>query len=53
MHPEDLKKMVIIGGDLSEEQEAELVQLLQSNWDIFAWKLADMLGVPAKIAHHS
>lgn len=45
VHPDDPKKMMTIGGDLSEEQEAELLQFLGANWNIFAWKPADMLGV--------
>ena len=29
-----------------------LIQFLRENWDIFAWKPADMPGVPRGLAEH-
>lgn len=43
---------MIIGGDLGEEQEVTLLKFLKDNWDIFAWRPADMPGVPARITQH-
>ena len=45
-------KMVSIGGDLSKDLEAELPTFLRANWNIFAWKPPNMLGVPAEKAEH-
>ncbi|GKF43333.1 reverse transcriptase domain-containing protein [Tanacetum coccineum] len=42
----------MIGGSLSEKGRMELCNLLKENLDIFAWKPADMTGVPRSIAEH-
>ncbi|GKA98964.1 reverse transcriptase domain-containing protein [Tanacetum coccineum] len=42
----------MIGSTLTEEGCNKLCNLLQRNLDIFAWKLADMTGVPRHIAEH-
>jgi hypothetical protein len=36
---------VIIGSDLSPDEEARLVQFLQKNKDVFAWFAKDLTGV--------
>ena len=36
----------------SSKLEEALTQFLRENWDIFAWKPADMLGVPRGLAEH-
>ncbi|GKD56728.1 hypothetical protein Tco_1290115 [Tanacetum coccineum] len=42
----------MIGSTLTEESRNKLCGLLQQNLDIFAWKPADMTGVPRHIAEH-
>ncbi|GJY01717.1 reverse transcriptase domain-containing protein [Tanacetum coccineum] len=52
IHPEYPEQTVTIGGSLSEKGIIELCNLLKDNLDIFAWKLADMTGVPRSIVEH-
>ncbi|GKE46737.1 reverse transcriptase domain-containing protein [Tanacetum coccineum] len=42
----------MIGSTLIEEGRSKLCGLLQYNLDIFAWKPADMTGIPRHIAKH-
>ncbi|GKA85058.1 reverse transcriptase domain-containing protein [Tanacetum coccineum] len=42
----------MIGSTLIEEGRNKLCDLLQRNLDVFAWKPADMTGVPRHIAEH-
>ncbi|GJQ95039.1 hypothetical protein Tco_0006178 [Tanacetum coccineum] len=42
----------MIGSTLIEEGRNKLCGLLQRNLDIFAWKLANMTGVPRHITEH-
>ncbi|GKG24690.1 hypothetical protein Tco_0395318, partial [Tanacetum coccineum] len=42
----------MIGSTLTEEGRNKLCNLLQLNLDIFAWKPANMTGVPMHIAEH-
>ncbi|GJV08373.1 reverse transcriptase domain-containing protein [Tanacetum coccineum] len=46
------EQTVMIGSTLTEEGRNKLCGLLQRNLDIFAWKPADMTGVPRHIAEH-
>ncbi|GJX07465.1 reverse transcriptase domain-containing protein [Tanacetum coccineum] len=46
IHPEYPKQTVAICSTLTEEGRKELCSLLRRNLDIFAWKPADMTGVP-------
>ncbi|XP_071708787.1 uncharacterized protein [Rutidosis leptorrhynchoides] len=48
-HPEQKIK---IGGGLSDETKFKLHNILASNTDVFAWKEADMTGMPREIAEH-
>nr|GEX81887.1 reverse transcriptase domain-containing protein [Tanacetum cinerariifolium] len=52
IHPEYPKQSVMIGGSLSEKRRMELCNLLKENFDIFAWKPADMTGILRSIAEH-
>ncbi|GJU65214.1 reverse transcriptase domain-containing protein [Tanacetum coccineum] len=52
IHPEYPKQTVAIGSTLTEKGRKELCSLLKQNLDIFAWKPADMTGVPRSIAEH-
>ncbi|GJS43615.1 reverse transcriptase domain-containing protein [Tanacetum coccineum] len=42
----------MIGGSLSEKIRMKLYNLLKENLDRFAWKPADMTGVPRSVAKH-
>jgi hypothetical protein len=37
---------------LTEQQETALIEFLQENRDIFAWKPSDMPGVPRELTEH-
>ncbi|GJW55691.1 hypothetical protein Tco_0099776 [Tanacetum coccineum] len=52
INPEYPEQTVMIGSTLTEEGRNKLRGLLQRNLDIFAWKHADMTGVPIHIAKH-
>ncbi|GJZ61267.1 hypothetical protein Tco_0617404, partial [Tanacetum coccineum] len=52
IHPEYPEQTVAIGSTLTEEGRKKLCGLLRRNLDIFAWKPADMTGVPWHIAEH-
>ncbi|GJT92757.1 reverse transcriptase domain-containing protein [Tanacetum coccineum] len=52
INPEYPEQTVMIGSTLSEEGHNKLCGLLQRNLDIFAWKPADMTGIPIHIAEH-
>ncbi|GKB28188.1 hypothetical protein Tco_0867589 [Tanacetum coccineum] len=52
IHPEYPEQTIAIGSTLTEEGRKELCGLLRRNLDIFAWKPADMTGVPRHIAEH-
>nr|GEX05202.1 reverse transcriptase domain-containing protein [Tanacetum cinerariifolium] len=49
---EYLEQIVTIGSTLTEGGHNKLCGLLHRNLDIFAWKYADMTGVPRHIAEH-
>ncbi|GJT20443.1 hypothetical protein Tco_0890380 [Tanacetum coccineum] len=52
IHLEYPEQTVAIGSTLTEKGRKELCSLLKQNLDIFAWKPADMTGVPRNIAEH-
>ncbi|GJZ78016.1 reverse transcriptase domain-containing protein [Tanacetum coccineum] len=52
IHPEYPEQTIAIGSTLTEEGRKKLCDLLRQNLDIFAWKPADMTGVPRHIAEH-
>ncbi|GJX01132.1 reverse transcriptase domain-containing protein [Tanacetum coccineum] len=52
INPEYPEQIVMIGSTLTEEGRNKLCGLLQRNLDVFAWKPADMTGVPRHIAEH-
>ncbi|GJT44307.1 hypothetical protein Tco_0953022 [Tanacetum coccineum] len=52
IHPEYPEQTVAICSTLTKEGRKELRGLLRRNLDIFAWKSADMTGVPRHIADH-
>jgi hypothetical protein len=46
-------RKVIIGANLSNEEEAELIEILAKNKDIFAWSAFDLQGVSRDIIQHA
>nr|GEU38704.1 reverse transcriptase domain-containing protein [Tanacetum cinerariifolium]GEU38719.1 reverse transcriptase domain-containing protein [Tanacetum cinerariifolium] len=52
INPKHLEQTVMIGSTLTKEGLNRLCNLLQRNLDIFAWKPADMTGVPRHIIEH-
>ncbi|GKB99696.1 hypothetical protein Tco_0985833 [Tanacetum coccineum] len=52
IHPEYPEQTIAIGSTLTEEGRKALCDLLRHNLDIFAWKPANMTGVPRHIAEH-
>ena len=46
-------RKVTIGGNLSREKEAELIETLAKNKDVFAWSASDLKGVSMDIIQHS
>ncbi|GJX58844.1 hypothetical protein Tco_0290234 [Tanacetum coccineum] len=52
INPEYPKQTVMIGSTLTKEGRNKLCGLLQRNLDIFAWKPADMTGLPRHITKH-
>nr|GEW63469.1 reverse transcriptase domain-containing protein [Tanacetum cinerariifolium] len=52
INPEHPHQTVMISSTLIEEGHNRLCNLLQRNLDTFAWKPADMTGIPRHIAEH-
>ncbi|GKA36232.1 hypothetical protein Tco_0722723 [Tanacetum coccineum] len=52
IHPEYPEQTIAIGSTLIEEGWKALCDLLRRSLDVFAWKPADMTGVPRHIAEH-
>ena len=48
-----LDRKVTIGGNLLKEEEAELIETLAKNKDVFAWSASDLKGVNSDIIQHS
>ena len=46
-------RKVTIGGNLSEEEEVELLETLAKNIDVFTWSASDLKGVNRDIVQHS
>jgi hypothetical protein len=47
-----LDQTVVIGSDLSADEEGNLVQFLQKNKDVFAWSAKDLIGVDRNFIEH-
>ncbi|GJS67653.1 reverse transcriptase domain-containing protein [Tanacetum coccineum] len=52
INPEYPEQTKMIGSTLTKEGRNKLYGLLQRNLDIFAWKPADMIGIPRHITEH-
>ena len=46
-------RIVIIGKELEEAEEARLVQFLRNNQDVFAWSSSDLRGVSREVIEHT
>jgi hypothetical protein len=46
-------RQVTIGANLSAKEEAELIDTLVENKDIFAWTASDLQGVSRDIVEHA
>jgi hypothetical protein len=46
-------RKVIIGANLSKEEETELIETLAKNKDIFTWLASDLKGVSRDIIQHA
>jgi hypothetical protein len=49
---EEPSKVPHVGNNLDPKQELTLIKFLQENRNIFAWKPADMPGVPRELIEH-
>ncbi|GJV67273.1 reverse transcriptase domain-containing protein [Tanacetum coccineum] len=52
INPDYPEQTIMIGSTLTQEGRSKLCDLLQRNLNVFAWKPADMTGVPRYIAEH-
>nr|GFB98427.1 reverse transcriptase domain-containing protein [Tanacetum cinerariifolium] len=52
INPKYPEQTIMIGSTLTKEGQNKLCNLLRRNLDVFAWKPADMTGVPRYIAEH-
>ncbi|GJZ36405.1 reverse transcriptase domain-containing protein [Tanacetum coccineum] len=52
IHLEYPEQTIAIGSTLTEKGRKELCALLRQNLDVFAWKPANMTGVPRHMAEH-
>jgi hypothetical protein len=46
-------RAIMIGANLSAEEDKELVQFLNRNKDVFAWSAKDLQGVDRDIIEHA
>jgi hypothetical protein len=47
------EQKVLLGSQLSEEQEKTLIRFLFNNKDVFAWSANDLCGVNWDVIEHS
>jgi hypothetical protein len=47
------EQKVLLGSQLSEEQEKTLISFLFNNKDLFAWSANDLCGVNRDVIEHS
>ena len=47
------EQKVLLGSQLSEEQEKTLIRFLFNNKDVFAWSANDLCGVNRDVIEHS
>jgi hypothetical protein len=47
-----VEQKVLLGSQLSEEQEKTLIRFLFNNKDVFAWSANDLCGVNRDVIEH-
>ncbi|GKV36705.1 hypothetical protein SLEP1_g44805 [Rubroshorea leprosula] len=52
LNPDVPERTVKIGTKLTEEEQAELLEFLRNNQDVFAWTTDEMPGVPIELIVH-
>jgi hypothetical protein len=52
LDPRVLDKIVCIGTEASQEEQAKLLGFLDKNSDVFAWSTFDLLGVSRDVIEH-
>jgi hypothetical protein len=52
LNPRVPNKIVCTGAEMSPEEQAELLQFLNMNSDIFAWSTSDLVGVSREVIEH-
>jgi hypothetical protein len=50
--PRVLDRTVCIGGEISSKEQAELLQFLDKNSDVFAWSTSDLIWVGREVIEH-
>jgi hypothetical protein len=53
LDPATPKQTIIIGEDLTSQDEEKFISCLSRNKDIFAWSALDLVGVSRTIIEHS
>jgi hypothetical protein len=52
LDPRVLDRIMCMGAEMSPEEQAELLQFLDKNSDVFAWSTSDLIGVNRDIIEH-
>ncbi|GKV05103.1 hypothetical protein SLEP1_g17147 [Rubroshorea leprosula] len=52
LNPDVPERTVKIGTKLTKEEQAELLEFLRNNQDVFAWTTDEMPGIPAELTVH-
>ena len=48
----DLTRTTQVGTSLNPQTKEEIISILRSNLDVFAWRYEDMPGIPVNIIQH-
>ncbi|GJR06464.1 hypothetical protein Tco_0529448 [Tanacetum coccineum] len=52
IYPKYLEQSIMLGGGITDEGKKAMCDVLKDNLDAFAWKPADMTGVPRMLDEH-
>jgi hypothetical protein len=52
LDPKVPDRTICIGTEMSPEEQAELLQFLDKNSDVFAWSTSDLVGVSREVIEH-
>jgi hypothetical protein len=53
LNPRIPDRTVCIGAEMSPEEQAELLQFLDENSDVFAWFTSDLIGISREVIEHN